>query len=88
MPVVVCGCEPWSLVLEKEHRLKVFERRLLRKIGGSKREEGTGEWRRFHEKELHDLYFSPNIIQMIKSRMRWVGHVAWMGGEVHSLFWW
>jgi hypothetical protein len=80
LPVVLYGCESWSLTLREECRLRVFENKVLRRIFGPKRDEGTGEWRRLHNKELYALYFSPNIIQMIKSRrLRWAGHVARMG---------
>jgi hypothetical protein len=63
---------------------------VLRRIFGPKRDEATEEWRRLHNEELNDLYSSPNIIRVIKSRrMRWVGHVARMGKrEVHTAFWW
>jgi hypothetical protein len=78
LPVVLCGCETWSLALSAEHRLRVFKNRLLRGIFGSKRNEVTGEWRRIHNKELYALYSSPDIIRMIKSRLTWTGHVARM----------
>jgi hypothetical protein len=68
LPVVVLyGCETWSLTLGKEHRLRVSENSVLRRIFGPKREE-DGSWRKLHNDELHILYFSPNIVRMIKSR--------------------
>jgi hypothetical protein len=78
--VVLYGCETWFLILREEHKLRVFENRVLRRIFGPKRDEVTGGWRKLHNEELHNLYSSQNIIRMIKSRrMRWTGYVARMG---------
>jgi hypothetical protein len=79
LPVVLYGCETWSLTLREEHRLRVVENRALRRIFGLKRDEVTGEWRKLHNEKLHDLYSSPSIIRIIKARMKWAGHVARMG---------
>jgi hypothetical protein len=67
LPVVLYGCETWSLTLREEHRLRVFEYRVLRRIFGPKRDEVTGEWRRLHIEELHNLYSSPDIIRQVKA---------------------
>jgi hypothetical protein len=65
-PVVLYGCETWSLTLREEHRLRVFENRIIRRIFGPKRDEVTGEWRKLHNEELHILHPFPNIIWQIK----------------------
>jgi hypothetical protein len=78
--VVLYGCEAWSLTLREEHRLRVFENRMQRRIFGPKRDEVTREWRKLHNEEFRELYSSPSIIRMIKSRrIRGEGHVARMG---------
>ena len=91
LPVVMYGCEPWSLTMREDRKLRVFENMVLRRIFGTMRDEVTGEWRRLHNEELNDLYSSPNIVRVMKSRrMRglgmwhvWVrrGCVQGLGGE-------
>jgi hypothetical protein len=66
--VVLYGCETWSLSLREEHRLRVFENRVLKRIFRPKRDEVTGEWRKLRNERLNDLYSSPNIVRVIKSR--------------------
>jgi len=82
LPVVLYGCETWSLTLREERKLRLFENMVLRRIFGPRRDEVTEEWRRLHNEELNDLYSTPNIVREIKSRrMRWAGHVARMSEE-------
>jgi hypothetical protein len=78
LPVVLYGCETWSLTLSEERRLMVFENRVQRRIFGLKRM--TDGWRKLHNVELHNFYFSPSVIRMIKlRRMRWAGYMTRMG---------
>jgi hypothetical protein len=84
LPVVLYGCETLSLRLRKEHRLRVFKKKVLKKIYGPKRDEVTGGWRKLHNEDPHNLYFLPSIIRMITSRrLRWEGHVARMRRGLH-----
>jgi hypothetical protein len=76
------GAKLGFLTLREEHRLRVFENRVLRRVFGPKRDDVTGDWRKLHNEQLHNLYSSPNIIRMIKSRrISWAGHIARMGDE-------
>jgi len=90
LPAVLCGCKTWSLKLREERKLRVFENVVLRRIFEPRRDEVTGEWRRLYNEELNDLYSSPNILRVIKSRrIRWAGHVARMGEERGRIgSWW
>jgi hypothetical protein len=90
LPVVLYGCETWSLTLREEQRLRVFENKMLRRIFGPKRDEVTAEWRKPHIEELRDLYSSPSISRIIRSmRMRWAGYVARMGRRGMRIgYWW
>jgi hypothetical protein len=81
-PVAFYGCETWSLTMREEHRLRMFENRVLRRIFRPKRDDVTVEWRKLPNEEFNDLYPSPNTVQVKKlRRMRWAGHVAHMGEE-------
>jgi len=78
LPVVLYVCETWSLTLREERRLRVFENMVLRRIFGPERDEIARVWRKVHNEELNILYSSPNVVWVIKSRMRWAGHAARM----------
>jgi len=81
LPVVLYGCETWSLTSREKHWLKVSENRVLRRLFGSRRDKVTEEWRKLHNKELYDLHYSPKNVRVTKSsrRMSWAGYVACMG---------
>jgi hypothetical protein len=86
---VIFACETWSLTLREEHRLRVFENRVVR-IFGPKRDEVTGGRRTLHKEELRALLSLPSVITMITSRrMRWAKHVARMGKRGRrTCYWW
>jgi hypothetical protein len=90
LPLSLYGCETWSLTLREEHTLKVglYENRLLRRIFGPKRDEIVGGWKKLHNGGLRNLYFSSNIMRMVKSMtMKWAGYVASMRkGRMHRGF--
>jgi hypothetical protein len=84
LPVVLYGCDTWSLALREENRLRVFENRVPRRRFGLKRDEMTGGWIKLHNEELRDLYSLPSIIRMVKSRRKiWVGLVAQIGEKTN-----
>jgi hypothetical protein len=87
---VLYRCENWSLTLRKEHRLKIFEKRMLKRISGPKRDEMIEGWRKPHNEESQNLHSSPNIIRKMRSRgMKCAGHVASMGRRgMNITFWW
>jgi hypothetical protein len=80
LPVVLYGCETWSLTLREDYRLRVLEKTVLGRIFRPKRDEVTEGWRKLHSEELRKLFSSPSIIRMMKSRrIGWAGHVTEMG---------
>jgi hypothetical protein len=86
LPVILYRCETWSLTLRKERRLRVFENRVLRGIFWSKRDEVTGEWRKLHNEELHDLYCSPNSSTGDKNEKNAMGGTySAYGGEARGV---
>ena len=89
LPVVLYGCEVWSVTLKVECILRVFENSVLRKVFGPERDEVTGDWQRLCMEKIYSLYSSPNVIRVIKPKiMRWTGHVARVGKEeIYAVFW-
>jgi hypothetical protein len=82
LPVVLYGCETWSLTLRENRTTRMFENRSLRRVFGPRRDEVTGEWRKLHNEELNNLYSVPNIVRVVNSRrIKWAGHVARMEVE-------
>jgi hypothetical protein len=86
LPVVLYGCETWSLTLREERRLRVFENRVLRRIFGSTRDEVTGEWRKLHNEELNDLYSSPTIARVTKIEKNEMGGACNSDGEGRGVY--
>jgi hypothetical protein len=88
LPVVLHGCETWSLTLREKHRLRMSENRVLGIIFGPKKDEVTGGLRKLHNEKLRDLYSSPSISRIVKSmRMRWAGYVARIGRRPFIGYW-
>jgi hypothetical protein len=90
LSVVLYGCETLSRTLREEQRRRVYENRVLRRISGPRRDEVMGGWRKLHNEELRDLYSSPSITRIMKSRrLRWAGHVVRMGEKrnTYRLLW-
>ena len=83
-PAVLYGCDTWSVTLREDHRLKVFENKVLRKIFGAKKDEITGEWRKLHNDELHALYSSPNIVRSLKTKSTKMGRTRSTYGTVQK----
>jgi hypothetical protein len=86
LPLVLYGCEIWSLTLREELRLRVFENRVLRRIFGPRRDEVTGEWRKLYNEELHDVYSSPSIIRIIKIEEGEMGGACSLNGEKRNMY--